>query len=59
MVKVLIRVQSGPTHFDVAVVVESAEQAIHLVRGRYLTSTVRVKAPTGPEGSLQRAALAA
>ena len=59
MVKVSIRVQSGATRFDVAVVTVSAEQAVRLVRGRYLTSDVRVKAPTGPEGLLQRAALAA
>jgi hypothetical protein len=48
MVKVSIRVQSGATRFDVAVVTVSAEQAVRLVRGRYLTSDVRVKAPTGP-----------
>ena len=59
MVKVSIRVQSGATRFDVAVVAESAAQAVRLVRGRYLTSDIRVKAPTGPEGFLERAAMAA
>jgi hypothetical protein len=53
MVKVSISVQSGATRFDVAVVAESAAQAVRLVRGRYLTSDIRVKAPTGPEGLLQ------
>jgi hypothetical protein len=55
MVKVSIRVQSGATRFDVAVVAESAEQAVRPARGHYLTSDVRVKAPTGLEGFVQRA----
>ena len=59
MVKVSIRVQSGAARFDVAVVAESAEQAVRLVRGRYLTSDVLVKAPTSPEDILQTTALAA
>lgn len=50
MVKVSITVQSGANRFDVAVVAESAEQDVSLVRECYLTSDVRVKAPTGLAG---------
>jgi hypothetical protein len=43
MVKVSIRVHSGAARFDVAVLAESAEQAVVLVRARYRTSRVRVR----------------
>jgi len=48
MAKVSIRVQSGAARFDVAVVADSREQAISLVRERYRTSDVRVRSLTGP-----------
>ena len=45
MAKVSIRVQSGAARFDVAVVADSPEQAISLIRGRYRTSDVRLRSP--------------
>jgi hypothetical protein len=50
MAKVSIRVQSGAARFDVAVVADSVEQTVSLVRGRYRTSNVRVKSRTGLVG---------
>ena len=47
MAKVSIRVRSGASRFDVAVVADSPEQAISLVRERYRNSDVRLKHPTG------------
>ena len=43
MAKVSIRVQSGAARFDVAILADSEEQAISLVRERYRTSDVRVR----------------
>ena len=43
MVKVPIRVHSGAAHFDVAVLADSLEQALSIIRARYRTSTVRLK----------------
>ena len=43
MAKVSIRVRSGASRFDVAVVADSVEQAVSLVRERYRTSDVRVR----------------
>jgi hypothetical protein len=48
--KVSIRVQSGAARFDVAIVADSEEQAIVLVRERYRTGDVRVKSLIGLEG---------
>ncbi|HEY6582229.1 MAG TPA: hypothetical protein VIZ60_14010 [Rubrobacter sp.] len=50
MAKVSIRVQSGAARFDVAVVADSEEQAISLVRERYRTSDVRVRSLAGLAG---------
>ena len=49
MVKVSIRVHSGAAHFDVAVLADSPEQAINLIRARYRTSDVRLKLWTALE----------
>jgi len=43
MAKVSIRVQSGAARFEVAVLADSAQQAVGLVKGRYRTSDVRVR----------------
>ena len=43
MAKVSIRVHSGAARFDVAVVADSPEQAVSLIRGRYRTSNVRLR----------------
>jgi len=63
MVKFSIRVRSGAARFDVAVLADSADQAVGLVRERYRTSDVRVRSMTGPaartEGFLRPDALAA
>ena len=50
MAKVSIRVQSGAARFDVAILADSEEQAISLVRERYRTSDVRVRSLTGLVG---------
>ena len=50
MVKVSIRVQSGAARFDVAVMADSVEQAISLIRERYRTSDVRVSSLAGLAG---------
>jgi hypothetical protein len=47
MAKVSIRVRSGAARFDVAILADSVEQAISLVRGRYRTGDVRVRSLTG------------
>ena len=71
MVKVSIRVHSGAARFDVAVLADSAQQAIGLVRRRYRNCDVRVRSlsdladfsgddPAAPtHGFLQPDALAA
>jgi hypothetical protein len=43
MVKVSMRVHSGAAHFEVAVLADSPEQALSLIRARYRTSNVRLK----------------
>ena len=43
MVKVSIRVHGGAAHFDMAVLADSPEQDISLIRARYRTSDVRLK----------------
>ena len=50
MAKVSIRVQSGATRFDVAILADREEQAISLVRERCRTSDVRVMSLTGFAG---------
>jgi len=50
MAKVSIRVHRGTARFDVAVVADSEEQAISLVRERYRTSDVRVRSLAGLAG---------
>ena len=50
MAKVSIRVQCGAARFDMAVMADSEEQAISLIRERYRTSDVRVRFLTGLEG---------
>jgi hypothetical protein len=47
MVKVSIRVRRGAARFDVAVLADSAEQAVGLVGRRYRTSDVRVRSLAG------------
>jgi hypothetical protein len=50
MVKVSIRVQSGAARFDVAVMADSAQQAVGLLRRRYRNSDVRVRSLSGLVG---------
>ena len=50
MVKVLVRVYSGATNFEVAVRAESIRRAVNLVAGRYANGDVQVKFPIDPEG---------
>jgi hypothetical protein len=50
MVKVSIRVHSGAARFDVAVLANSTQQAVGLVRRRYRNCDVRVRSLTGLAG---------
>ena len=49
MVRVPIEVRSGHTSFEVTAQAESIQQAVNLVRRRYLGSDVRVKFPINPK----------
>jgi hypothetical protein len=48
MARVSIRVQSGAARSEAAVLAESAEQAVDLVRTRYRASSVRARSLAGP-----------
>ena len=50
MVKVSIRVQSAAASFDVAVLAESAQQVLGLLRSRYPNGDFRVRSLTGLAG---------
>jgi len=50
MAKVSIRVHSGAARFDVAVLADSAQQAVSLVRERYCNCEVRVRSLSGLAG---------
>ncbi len=50
MAKVSIRVRSGPARFDVAVLADSTQQAVGLVRRRYRNCDVRVRSLSGLAG---------
>ena len=50
MVRVPIEVRSGHTSFEVTAQAESIQQAVNLVRSRYLGSDVRMKIPINSKG---------
>jgi hypothetical protein len=52
MVKVSIEVRSGAAHFDVAVQVESIQQAVSFVQERYSKGSLKVRFPIEPESFL-------